>query len=221
MARLYSDLLSSGGNRYYFGLNSAPGGIGAGVGSIRVVGLEPTIFQQIQVFRNPATATLTLFGYSTAAEPHLQPATAALSLAGQIPGKQLSTVIIPTLTVDYTDLADNPPTLITIMTVTPTTAALTIQALTLNLSQGGNIVIVTPGVGLAAFSPIPPNLPRTIGVGTLTISGLGPTLHTTLVITPEVGLLSSGGQTVRLATPFVWIDDSPVSPSIWIDDPRA
>lgn len=221
MARLYSDLLDSANRRYYFGLDSAPGGISPATAGLRISGFAPTIQEQLQVFRTPQTAVLTLTSLAPGAEPHLQPATAALSMSSLVPGLQSSKVITPALNTDYTDYPDNAPTVLTIMAVVPTTGLIQITNLSLNVSQGGNIVIISPVTGAVTIAGPAPNLPRAIGAGALSIAGLAPLIITQLVVEPSTGTLTISGSAPAIDRPFEWIDDQPVNNSTWIDDPRA
>jgi hypothetical protein len=222
MARLYSDLQSSGGSRYYFGLNSAPGGLSnfAPAGLV-IIGYAPTIQEQLTAFRTPATAALTLNGQLASAEPHLQPATAALGFEGRVPGLLTLKVITNALPPDYTDLPDNAPTILFIQTISPARALLTIQSLEHNITQGGNIGFISPGVATLTLAGLVPNFPRFADVGLLTVNGRTATILTTLNISPEPAALSFGGLAPRLTLPFVWIDDDPVTPVTWIDEPRV
>jgi hypothetical protein len=222
MARLYSDLQSSGGSRYYFGLNSAPGGVSnfAPAGLV-IVGYAPVIQEQLTAFRTPATATLTLNGRLASAEPHLQPATAAIGFEGRAPGLLTLQVITNALPPDYTNLPDNAPTILFIQTISPARALLTIQSLEHNITQGGNIGYISPGVATLTLAGYSPNFPRFADVGSITVNGRAATLLTTLNISPEPAALSFVGRAPLLTLPFVWIDDDPVTPVTWIDEPRV
>ncbi len=222
MARLYSDLIDGTGRRYYFGLSSAPGGItNSAPALITFAYSAPTIQEQSTVFRNPATAMLTLFGYSPPAGVILQPALAALSMGGQIPGLAKLQVITNALPPDYTALPDNTPVILYIATQTPAQAALTINYLQPNVTQGGNIGFVSPGRASLTLFGYVANLPRFAEVGTITIDGLVATLSTELIISPDPASLVADGLAASLGSPFVWVDDLPAIPPTWIDDPRA
>lgn len=222
MARLYSDLIDSGGRRYYFGLNSAAGGISnANTAGLQVIGYAAEIFQQIQVFRTPATATLTVNGQPVQAYTNPRPALAALTLAGQIPGEQKQVVITNALPPDYTALPDNVPTILQQHLLAPNRAQLSLQTLEVNLTQGGNIVTIMPGVGVLTAIGYGANFPRLADIGLVQMVGQIPTLHLTIVVEPETAQLSLNGAEAVLGLPFVWVDDAPAAPTAWIDDPRA
>lgn len=219
MARLYSDLLDGTGRRYYFGLNSAPGGItNSAPALLTISGGLATIQEQSTAFRNPATASLTLFGRSPSAEPHLIPDTAALSYQGRIAGLLTLQVITNALPPDYTALPENPPSILFIQTITPAPAALQVQSLEHNITQGGNIGFISVGVATLTVGGFGPNFPRLADVGTLTVNGRLATIATTLAIAPGRAELACVGREPRLSLPFRWIDDDPVSAPTWIDD---
>lgn len=223
MPRLYSDLLDGTGRRYYFGLNSAPGGItNAAPAMLTLDGRQMTVQEQSTVFRNPATALLTLFGMSVGAEPRLQPGAAMLTINGQIPAQQRHAVITNALPPDYGVLPDNAPTILFIQTITPAPAALQVQTREVNLTQGGNIGFVAPGVASLSLAGFVPNFPRFQGdIALLTINGQAATLHTTIRIEPERAVLTALGLASRLQTPFVWVDEDPVAQPVWIDESAA
>ena len=219
MARLYSDLIDGSGRRYYFGLNSAAGGItNANPASLTLFGYLPVFQERSEIFRNPATAMLTLNGQLASAEPHLQPATAGLAYQGKIAGLMTLRVITNAMPPDYTALPDNAPTIIYIATVTPAPAALTMLSLEHNITQGGNIGFLSPGKATLTMGGFDAQFPRFADVGTLTINGLAATLLTELSITPDAGYLSVGGFPASLSTPFLWVDDDRPTPPTWLDD---
>lgn len=224
MARLWSDLTRSSGVRYWFALDSSPGIVSPGVGLITLNGNAPAISDQSQVFRTPATATLTINGLSLSSPTLLTPATAALGYVGQIPAEQKIAVISPALPApDYSTPVDTPPTLLTIMVVSPTKATLTIQTLAQNVTQGGNIGFISPTTGLVTLTGYQVLLPRIPDVGFISVLGLEPSLVTNalLEITPDPAVLSTFELAPSLGIPFLWVDDAPAPPSTWIDDPRA
>lgn len=224
MARLWSDLLRSSGNRYWFALDSAPGIVVPGVGSITLNGNAPAVSDQSQVFRTPATAALTLFGQSLSSPTLLTPATAALSSVGQIPAEQRIKVVSPALPApDYGTPADNPPTLQTIMLVQPGKADLQIQVLAQNVTQGGNIGFIAPGVASLTLNGYQVTLPREPGLGFLQVIGLTPTLdaNALAIVEPITGYLTTTDLAPDVSVPFVWTDDTRQSGTTWIDDPRA
>lgn len=223
MARLFSDLLDGTGRRFYFGLNSAPGGItNAAPAILTIGGRVASIQEQATVFRTPATAMLTLIGLSTAAEPRLQPAPASLAMFATAPSLLTMRVITNALPPDYTDLPDLLPTIVYIQTISPAPAVLTINSLEHNITQGGNIGFVSPGRALLTLAGFGANFPReSAGLALLTVTGYAPTTQTEIRITPDPAQLVASGLAGRLDLPFVWVDEDPVPPSIWIDDPRA
>lgn len=217
--RLYSDLLDGSARRYYFELDSAPGGItNAAPALLTLNGRSIAIQELSEAFRTPATATLTLVNGLVVAEPHLIPAPAALAYQGQIPGLLTLQVITNALPPDYTDLPDNAPTILFIATITPAPAALSMASLVHNITQGGNILEISVGIATLTLSGYVPNLPRFAEVGSVTVNGRTATLLTELAISPGTGSLAVGGLEAILSLPFIWIDDDPVTPTTWIDD---
>src|SRR6185295_3638357 len=216
--RLYSDLLDATNRRYYFDLDSAPGGVTPAPATLTIFGRSVTIQELSTVFRTPATAALSLIGLSLGSPVVLIPATAALAVANSVVGLQKLQTITNALPPDYTALPDNPPTLITIMTVSPNKATLTISYPTLNLTQGGNIVSVTPGVGLLTLAGLGPNTPVILNsAGLLSLSGLLPSIRTELIVAPDVGLFTMGDLAPEISVPFLWVDDPPAPTVTWID----
>jgi hypothetical protein len=134
----------------------------------------PTIFQQVSVFRTPTQAILTLLGYQPPALTSVLPGVGAVSLLGLIPVEQKIRIITNALpTPDYSTPNELIPTIAYIQTVTPAPAALQIQALTLNAFPGGDIVYVTPNVGLVSMQGLQATLINTQpGMGLISISGL-------------------------------------------------
>lgn len=219
MARLYSDLLDGAGRRYYFNLESAPGGIAAlGPAALRITGLAPTIQDLTEVFRNPATAALSLEGRLPVLAVIMAPAQAPLSYQGRTPTLLAQTVITNAMPPDYSNPQENPPTIVYIATQTPDRAVLTINSLEHNITQGGNIGFLSPGVGAVSLQGRAPNFPREAQVGALTVAGLIPSLHMTLVIEPEAGVIAFNSLNASLAVPFIWVDEDPPPTATWIDD---
>jgi hypothetical protein len=224
MARLYGSLISSG-RRFYFGLDSVPSIVTPGVATLTLFGREPAAAQNLTVFRTPATAVLTLQGQSLASPTVLTPAPAALSTVGQIPGEVREITISPALPAPvYETPISYAPTLLTIWTTQPATALLTLQTLEQNVTQGGNIGFVSPGratltLGTQQFTLL--LLAGEVGVGSLSVVGLAPTLTHELTIFPEVGVLTTSQIGPSLSRPFLWVDDDPAPPSTWITDAAA
>jgi hypothetical protein len=218
MTQLYSDLIDGSGRRYYYSLNRAPGGASpASQALLTVVGQMPTIFQQVSVFRNPAQATLTLFGYQPPALTSVLPGVGAVSLVGLIPTEQKIRIITNALpTPDYSTPNELTPTIVYIQTVTPAPAALQIQALTLNAFPGGDIVYVNPGVGLISTvglqATLVNNAPST---GLISISGQIPGLKTEVVLSPDVASVTINGLDVTADRGFVWTTVLTPAPITW------
>jgi hypothetical protein len=221
MARLYSDLIDGAGRRYYFNLESAPGGVSPATAGLTIVGLAPNIFEQVQVFRTPATAALTFAGQLPKSQTILLPAQAPLAYGGQIPTLAKFVTITNTFSLDYGTPQDNLPTVQTIMLLAPGRAQIAIASLQPNVTQGGNIGFVSPGVGLIVMQGREANFPKEAGLGSINLVGLLPTLHCEIVITPDPAQMSMDALTPRVSTPFTWIEDDRVSTPVWIDEPRA
>lgn len=216
MARLYSSLLDGSGRRYYFGLDSAPGGITPAVVTLRVTGLVPTIFTQVEVFRTPAPAVITVNGRQVQTDVPLVPSVAALAVQGRAPTLLTQLMVTNALPPDYTDLPSNPPAILFINTVTPAPAVITLSGLLPNASPGGDIGFVTPGVGLITLQ----SLQYTLiflegGAGMVNVLGRAPTVVSTLLVSPEVGTITVNGRQVSSERPFQWIDVSPPPALTW------
>lgn len=211
MARLYSNLLNGSGQRFYFALDSAAGGLLPVTASLSVTGLAPTILSNVQVFRTPATLVITVNGQSMTAEPKLAPAPAAIAATGLAPSLRTQLVVTNALPPDYSDLPENPPTVLFINTVTPAPAQIAVSGLFPNATPGGNIGFVTPGVGLVELQGRTPTLIfLEVGLGQIAVNGFQPSVFTELVVTPEVAQITVNGQAVTLERPFAWIDvDAP------------
>lgn len=210
MARLFSDLRGVG--RYYYDLDSAPGVVSPGVGSVSFSGQVPIAVEPSSVFRTPATATLTLSLLVPASDTILSPNKATLSTVGQIASELRQIVLTPTSFPDYTDAPETPPTILYINTITPTTGAARISNLTLNVTQGGNILTVSPGVSsLSMLTGAPTLIFSVIGVGSASVNGLAPSLQTTLAIDlEESAALTVEGFAPTIDVGFVWRDvDAP------------
>jgi hypothetical protein len=231
--RLFSDLLSGGGQRYFYDLEGSPGVVAPGVGSITLNGQEvqyPGI-----AFRTPATLTLTLNGRQVNPDVALQPATAALSFTNSVVGLQTIRLVAPTLP----SPVENPdnvfvPTLIQIFHREPAVGVVIMSGLAPSLSEGGNIGFRSPATAdllLIGYQYLR-NIPPVDGQATpLTLAGLEPGLITELLVTPGVGAMYFGtqsafpdGEDPPPATPpppptvdkgFVWIDDDPAPPLTW------
>lgn len=224
MARLYSNLLKTAGQRYYFALDSVPGIVNPGVATLTLDGRSVAISDQSIAFRTPATAALTLAGLSLSSPSLLSPATAALAAQGRIAALSTElTIQVPAPRPIETAEPTYEPTLLTQMVVSPNKATLTIQALELNVSQGGNIGFVSPAIATLTLNGLELNLGFLPDQGTLTIIGYAPTLNLNTLgeITPDPAVLTMAGSEPTIDIPFVWVDDDPQPASTWIDDPRA
>lgn len=171
-------------------------------------GQVPIAVEPSSVFRTPATATLTLSLLAPASDTILSPNKATLSTVGQIASELRQIVLTPTSFPDYTDAPETPPTILYINTITPTTGAVRISNLTLNVTQGGNILTVSPGVSsLSLLTGVPTLIFSVIGVGSASVNGLVPSLQTTLAIDiDDVGLLTVEGFAPTVDVGFVWRD---------------
>jgi hypothetical protein len=224
MARLYGNLLKQAGQRYYYALDSVPGIVTPGVATLTLFGRSLAISDQSVVFRTPATATLTLSGLALSSPSLLSPATAALALAGRQASLVTSiTIQVPAPSPIEAAEQTYEPTLITIMTVLPGKATLTMNALELNVSQGGNIGFVSPDRATLTLSQFAPNIAIQPDAGGLSVIGYAPTLtlNTLTVLTPDPAALAMVGADPDISIPFIWVDDSPSPPMTWIDDPRS
>lgn len=216
MPRLYSDLLSSTGRRYYFGLNSAPGGISPAQATITVTGLAPTIFQQSTAFRTPAPALITINGLQVATDIRLSPTPATITLSGLVPSKQTTMVITNTFPLDYTVLPDNAPTILYIQTISPAPALIRLQSLELNITAGGNIGFVSPAPAVITLQSREFTLIfGEIGLGHIDVVGHAPTLLTSTTVTPEAGLIQLNPLAPTADRGFQWIDADPPPPLTW------
>lgn len=217
MADLFDDLQDSSSRDYFYALDSAPGGISPPTLRLTVSGLAPTIFEQSTVFRSPAPATLALNGRAPVSDVILTPAPAALSLVGQVPGEYREKIITPAIPdPDYGEVRSIPPTILFISTITPTTGLVQLSSLALNVTPGGNIGFVSPGVGALTLQGLEPTLIHVQPeVGSLSISGLAPTLATERVISPETGSLSLSQLGMSVERPFGWIDVDPPPATSW------
>jgi hypothetical protein len=206
MARLYSDLYGAG--RYYYDLDSAPGIVSPGVGSVSFGGLVPIAVERSEVFRTPATATLTINLLAPASDTILMPNVAALAYVGQIAAEQRILILTPTNPPDYSNAQETAPTILYINTITPTTGLVSLSELTLNVTQGGNILTVTPGVAsLSNGTGVPTLIFSVIGVGSSVMNGLTPGLVTTLAIDLADGAaITVYGLAPTIDVGFVWRD---------------
>lgn len=211
MARLYSNLLDGSGRRFYFALDSAAGGLSPTTATLSVSGLTPTIFSAVQAFRTPATLVITVNGQVATGQPRVTPAPAAIATTGLAPTLRTQIVVTNALPPDYSDLPDNPPTVLFINTVTPAPAQISLSGLFPNASPGGNIGFVSPGVGLIELQGRTATLIfLEAGVGQIVVNGLQPSLLTTTTVTPEAAQITVNGQVVSLSRPFAWVDvDAP------------
>jgi len=207
MARLWSDIRGTG--QCWYDLDSAPGILSPGVGDVVYVGHIPIAVQPASVFRTPATATLTFNGQSVSSAVSLIPGVGSLTSAGQIPSELRQATVTPTYPPDYSTLPSAlAPTILYIATITPTTGSVRISNLTLNVTQGGNILIVSPGVAALSIGGTQSTLIfSVIGLGGVTINGLAPSLDTQLTLSmPTVESITVNGLVPTVEIGFVWRD---------------
>lgn len=224
MSRLYSNLKSAGGARFYFALDSSPGIISPGVATLTLFGRQLTVTEPASTVREPATAFLTLSGLSLSSPSLLTPAPVVLSLLGRQPTFETILVLqVPAPAPVEAAEQSYAPTLITQMTVTPDAAQILLIGRDLNASEGGNIGFVSPARALLSLEQLAPMLGIQVEVATLTIIGYAPTLDLNAVglVEPETALLSINSLNHDLSVPFAWIDDDSVEEPVWLDDPRA
>lgn len=221
--RLWSDISPSSGRRFWSDLDSAPGVVSPGTALVTINGNAPIVNQPTTVFRTPATAVITVQGLAPQAPVVLSPAAAVITAVGQIPVEILSRTIIPAVPApQYSIPQDTIPTLITIMTVSPAPAVVTISSLTFNLTQGGNIGFVSPAPALVTLQTLQFTLLYgVVGVGQINVIGHAPTIRLELTIIPDVGQIIAGNTPPTLTLPFLWVDDDPVPPTTWINDRAA
>lgn len=218
MTQLYSDLVDGSGRRYYFSLTRATGGLSpAAPAALTAVGLAPTIFQNVVAFRTPDPATVSVIGYAPPSLTPVMPGVATITIGGLAPSNQTIRIVSPALPApDYSTPNELIPTIAFIQTVTPDTAQLSIQALTLNAFPGGDIVYVTPGVGSISIQSLSlaiiNNQP---GVASIAVSGLTPTLQKEMVVQPDTANIIINGQSVSAERGFVWIDADAPPPLTW------
>lgn len=225
MSRLTGNLLQSAGKRFFFALDSSPGIVAPGVATLTLGGQVPIAVEPQTIFRTPTPAVLTLIGGSLGAPSTVIPASAAVSMGGLVPAKVTTRTIQPALP----DAQENPPpdpvaTLITIVTAIPAPAAVTLDTLTINITQGGNVGFISPGVGSISMGTQPFTLLLLAGgvdASVINLTGLAPSLVYGLTINPDVGLLTIPVILPLLDLPFRWVDDDPVPASPWITDAAA
>lgn len=222
MSDLFTDLVDGSGLDYFYSLESAPGGLTPGKAALTVQGLAPTIFDQVTVFRSPAPAALTISGLAFAPEFAVSPGMGSLTMAGQIAGEYRELIITPTLPEPTYDIPEAlAPTILFINTITPTTGLVQLNSLTLNVTAGGDIGFISPGVGALslAYGPIT-LISNFVDVGAISLAGLAPTLLTEKTLgtdeeTFEPGALTVVGLTPTLQVPFGWIDVDPQPVTTW------
>lgn len=223
MSDLFDDLQDSSSRDYFYALDSAPGALTPGVGSIRVQGLAPSIFEQSTVFRTPAPATLTINGRALGSVTPLIPGVGALSLAGRTAGLHTTLIVTPAIPAPEYEIEEGlAPTIVFVQTITPQTGALNLVSPALNVSQGGNIATITPQVGqLSLASGEITIVFHPAGLGSLTVQGLEPTLLTERILGLEedgaigTGSLVINGLAPTIETPFTWIDVDPPPETTW------
>lgn len=220
MADLFSDLQDGSGRDYFFALESAPGGLTPIRLTLTVEGFAPTIFDQVTVFRSPATATITINGLAFAPDYIVTPAPAALAQVGQIPNELRQIIVTNSSPPDYAEAPSNPPTIAFINTVSPSPGLVVMTSLELNTTPGGNIGFVRPGVGSATLQTLPLSLIfLEADIGTIYVNGLVPALTTELIHLAGIPVDDVPARVVghapTLVVPFGWIDVDPQPPTTW------
>jgi len=216
MPRLFSDLLDGSGRRYFFGLSSAPGSTQPSAGALQVIGHAPSVFIQVQVFRTPAPALITLVDPGKRLLVPMQPAPAVITQGSPGPALVTQRLITPTVTADYTEPVSIAPTIVFVQTITPTPALITVQALAFALGQGGDIGFIQPLTGQVSLAPLNPTLIFfESAIGTILVQGLEPTLVTSITIEPLPGSIAVDGLLLEADLGFVWIDVPPPPPLTW------
>lgn len=219
---LFSDLQDGSGSEYFYALESAPGGITPAPAVLTLTGRQGEFFIPVTVFRAPAPAALSLVGRDFSSDLILIPAPAALSASQLAPSFLITLVVTPSVSLDYTELPNNAPTILYIQTVSPAPAALSMQSIELNVTEGGNIGFVNPGRG--ALTLVYPAFGLNfldITVGSVTMTGLAPTLALERIIglvdedEIGVGAITVTGLAPTLALPFTWVDVDPPETTIW------
>jgi hypothetical protein len=223
MPRVYFNLEGGAGQRYYYGLDVVPGGIMNSEPAVITLRSSANAIQELtEVFRTPATLTITLSAPLATIQPRLIPATATITASGLTATIGFQAIITPALVLDYETPADLLPTLLTQMTVQPAQATITLVSPAVNLTQGGDIRTITPPVGLITLGALAPNFPFfAVAPVSINVIGLVPTLHMTAVIQPQAATITVLGLDPTLQTPFRWIDEDPATTPVWLDDPRA
>jgi hypothetical protein len=218
MTQLYSDLVDGSGRRYYFSLSRATGGLApAAPAAVTVMGLQPTVSQIVIAFRTPTQATVTIAGYQPPSLTPVQPGVASISFLGLIPTEQKIRIVTPAMPApDYSTPNELIPTIAFIQTVSPATAAISIQSLALNAFPGGDIVYITPGVAALTLTGLQAavvnNQPN---VASISISGLIPGLKTETVVQPDVASITIDGLALSADRGFVWTTVVTPAPIIW------
>lgn len=215
--RLFSDLLSGAGQRYYYDLEGSPGVIAPGVATLTLSGREPQY--PGTVFRTPATVTLILNGRLVNQDVPLRPGQAALAFTNSTVGLQT----IRHITLTLPSPVENPdnvfvPTLIQVFHKEPQVGSVAVVGLQPSLSEGGDIGTRSPAtatlslIGYQYLRSIPPVDGQAVP---MTLEGLQPTIVATLLIEPEIGALTLTPPEVVIDPGFVWIDDDPSPPLQW------
>jgi hypothetical protein len=223
--RLFSDLLSGAGQRYYYDLEGSPGVIAPGVATLTLSGREPQY--PGTVFRTPATVTLILNGRLVNQDVPLRPGQAALAFANSTVGLQT----IRHITLTLPSPVENPdnvfvPTLIQVFHKEPQVGSVTIAGLQPSLTEGGDIGTRSPTTAALSLIGYPylRSIPPVDGqAAPMVMVGLEPTLVTELILEPGIAALAftppnptgEGSNPVQVDKGFVWIDDDPSPPLQW------
>lgn len=206
MARLWSDI--RGGGQYWYDLDSAPGFVSPGVGSVVIAGQIPIAVEPASVFRTPETATLTVNLLGPGLGVPISPNVGLLTSSGLIAGELRQATVTPSYPPDYADPVTFAPTILYIATITPNTAAVALSPLTLNVTQGGNILTVSPQKAeLTLYGYQSTLIFSVIGVGGVSMDGYAPTLQTEITLLvpgADAPVVVGFAPTVEIG--FVWRD---------------
>lgn len=217
MARLYSNLVDGSNRRYFFDLESAPGGLSPTTGQLVTIGYAPTVQPLVSVSRSPLVGVLNVVGHTIFGPARISPAVGQLTVTAGSPNTLRQIVVTNAIpTPDYEPPNALEPTIAFITTVTPAPATLTVTAAPVNAYPGGDIGYVSPAPGLISLVPLGHNLVF-LGAdpGRLNLEGLIPTVIGSMVVEPGVGQLVFDGVRPMLSRPFEWIDVDAPPPLAW------
>lgn len=221
MARLYGDLLYNTGQRFYYALNSVPGLVTPGVGTITLFGRTATLTEPATLSIIPVTGTVTLVPLAPASPGQLVPTPVVISVQARQPSLAANITVYPTLTSPVEAAEPSyAPTLLTEMTVAPGSGQISVQARQPSANEGGDIAFISPASGVITLSGGSPIFVYQPEVGTIICIGHAPTLDANAVgtVTPDAGVIILAGGETTVAVPFGWIDDDPAPTTTWTND---